>query len=439
MPILKLVRQILVAAARIVPHLGLVFRRNRRFLILDPFLTSPVSHNLNFDLGFRAALESKAWSVTVLANRYAYDRVIREAKAHRLFASPGYVDFSPFNEMFQLRNGDFHRDMCRFNFARFGADNIILLHTITAFELFGLARWYRDLPEDNRPCLIVYIQLGAAFGLHDKEEIAGAVSAYRSVALSLSRFPKVVLCTSSPRLLELFPAGTISARLFPFPMSWPAPLPPRANDQRIVFGYIGGLRRVKGFHLLAQAVVAVLEAVPNADFIINSPYNPEFADEISRLGGMGGRVQMRNSPPGSRAEYYKLFGEVDVVLNAYDPAQYEEATSMICLEAIGMGRGLITTAGTWAAETAKQLDAANVSMKDFSSESLVAAIADYLARHAELKEKAGLAQKRVREHHNVDAFLAATALPPLAGGNPDRPSLDGLKAVTLTPDCARSG
>ena len=409
---LKLVRQTLVAAARIIPHLGLTVRRGRRFLILDPFLTSAVSHNLNFDLGFRTALEGKGWSVTILANRYAYDGVVNEAKAHRLFASPGYAEFSPFFEAFQLRNGDFYRDIRLFNFADLGADNIVLVHTITVFELFGLARWYRELPKNRRPRLVIYIQMGAAFGLNDQDEIDYALDAYRSVARALSQIQGVVLCTSSQRLLDLFPAGTIAPHLFPLPMSWPALPAPRADDARVVFGYIGGLRRVKGFHLVADAIAAVLEAVPNADFLIHGPYNPEFAEDIARLRQMGHRVQMRDRPPASREEYYALFSEIDVVLNAYDPAQYGEATSMICMEAIGMGRGLITTSGTWAEEVAERLGAAKVAMKDFSSSALVEAIAAYSARCRELTAKAAVAQKEAREHHNVDAFLAATGLAP---------------------------
>lgn len=217
--ILKLVRRILVKAFRIVPHLSLIVRRKRRFLILDPFLTSPVSHNLNFDLGFRTALESKGWSVTILANRYAYDEVISEAKAHRLFASAGYVEFSPFFEAFQRRNGDFYRDLRLFNFASFGADNVVLVHTITVFELFGLARWYQELPKNKRPRLIVYVQMGAAFGLNDEDEIGYALDAYRSVARALSHIPGVVLCSSSQRLSDLFPVGTIASSLFPLPIA----------------------------------------------------------------------------------------------------------------------------------------------------------------------------------------------------------------------------
>lgn len=411
---LKLVRQTLIAAARIIPHLGLIARRRRRFLILDPFLTSPVSHNLNFNLGFRAALESQGWSVTVLTNRYAYDGVVKEAKAHRLFASAGYAEFSPFFDALQRRNGDFYRDIRLFNFASFGEDNVVLVHTITVFELLGLARWYQELPRNNRPRLIVYIQMGAAFGLNDKDEIAYASEAYRAAAGALSQIPGVVLCTSSQRLLNLFPAGTIAPHLFPLPISWPTEPASRADDRRVVFGYIGGLRRVKGFHLLVDAIAAVLEAVPNADFLIHGPFNPEFAEEISRLRQMGDRVQMRDRPPSSRDEYYALFSEIDVILNAYDPAQYGEATSMICLEAIGMGRGLITTSGTWAEEIAGRLGAANVTMKNFSSAALVEAIAAYSARCQELTAKAAIAQKEARQHHNVDAFLAATGLAPFA-------------------------
>jgi uncharacterized protein YdbL (DUF1318 family) len=129
---------------------------------------------------------------------------------------------------------------------------------------------------------------------------------------------------------------------------------------------------------------------------------------------MGSRVRVRERPSSNREGYYALFGEVDVILNAYDPAQYGEATSMICLEAIGMGKGLITTVGTWSEEMAGYLGAANVAMKDFSSPALADAITAHAARYQELANKAVVAQKRAREHHNVDAFLAEAGLDPFA-------------------------
>jgi glycosyltransferase involved in cell wall biosynthesis len=414
-PVLKFVRRTLITIARMAPHFGLVVKRPRRFFVFDPFLISAGSHNFNFDLGFREALERKGWSVTILANRYASDGVIADAKAHRLFVSTAYLEFTPFFEAFSRRNGDFYRDLRLFDFANFSPDNIVLVHTITAFELFGLARWYQELPESSRPRLIVYIQLGPALGLkNDTEEIRQVLEAYRSIGSTLSRNQGVILCTTSRRLADLFPAGSISPNLFPLPISWPAEQSPRPDNGRVVFAYVGGARDVKGFHLLPDAIATALDTVPNVDFLIHSPHVIEFSEEISRLRQMGSRVQVRERPPSNREGYYALFDEVDVILNAYDPTQYGEATSMICLEAIGMGKGLITTSGTWSEEIAGHIGAATVVMKGFSSTALADAIVTYATHYQELANKAALAQKRAREDHNVDTFLAATGLDPFA-------------------------
>jgi hypothetical protein len=188
----------------------------------------------------------------------------------------------------------------------------------------------------------------------------------------------------------------------------------RPDDGRVIFGYFGGSRKVKGFHLLPDAIATVLGMVPSAHFLIQCPYNEEFSEEISRLREMGGRVQMRERPLGSRDGYYATFGEMDVILNAYDPAKYGDATSMICIEAMGMGKGLITTIGNWAEEAAEEIGAANMVMRDFSSPALAEAIIGYAARRQEMANKAAAAQTRTREHHNVDAFLAATGLAPFS-------------------------
>jgi glycosyltransferase involved in cell wall biosynthesis len=412
MPVLKAIREIAIGAARASQHLRLVIRKPKRFLILDPFLTNSLGHNLSFALGFKETCKQRGYSFRVLANRYADQAVVSKGHIHRFFSSDGYVGFMPHLEAFWRRNADFYRELRLLNFANFAPENILLLHTVSVFELFGLARWYRELPAATRPRMVIYVQLGAEFGLDSADEIASVRSLYRMAAKKLAALPNVLICASSNGLLKMFDDEDVSAELFPLPIFWPPRQRSRPDDGRVIFGYFGGARKFKGFHLLVEAIPVVLATVPNADFLICCPYNSDLHEEFAALRKMGARVRLQEDAPAEQGEYYGQFANVDAILNAYDPARYREATSMICLEAIGMGKGVVTTGGTWSDDMARRLGAAMTTMKDFSPEALAEAIVTHTANRREFSSKNEAAQDRVREMHSVDSFLDAIGAKP---------------------------
>ena len=296
MSVMKALREFAISAVRLSHHFQLIFRKPRRVLILDPFLTNSLSHNLNFDLGFGEAFKRRGWTVRVLANRYADSMVISEGETYRFFSSEAYTGFTPYFDSFWWRNANFYADLRSLRFARFDIDNICLLHTITVFELFGLAQWYEELPGNGRPRLIIYIQLGAEVGLTGAEEVSIAKTTYKAAAHKLAKFPSVVICTSSEALLKLFDQEDVCTELVPMPIFWPPTQHARVDNGRVVFGYFGGARSVKGFHLIFDAVSAVLDTVTNADFVINCPYNPDFREDLTKLSRIGDRVRVRVVP-----------------------------------------------------------------------------------------------------------------------------------------------
>jgi hypothetical protein len=403
-PLLRAIRDAAINLIRASRQFSLVIPRSKRALILGPFLTETRGHHLNFDIGFIDSLKRRGWSVRVLANRYASDQVIAERNIYRFFSSEAYMAFSPYKRSFWQRNADFYQDLRLLNLSNFKADNIVLLHTITVLELFGLVRWYEELPRVGRPRLIIYIQLGAEFNLTDHDEMLQARASYRAVARDLAKFPDVMLCASSTGLLDCFDKDHVAPDLISLPICWPPMPQARPNDGRIIFGYLGGARAFKGFHLVTHAISAILDTLPNAYFFLGCPFNPEFAADFAKLAEMGDRVRITQGGY-ETTDYYSQFDEVDVVLNAYDPARYRNATSMICLEAIGMGKGIITMDGTWSNSAAHRLEAAVVTMREFSSLSLAEAIMEYSTNHETFSRRAKLAQVRVREMHNVDTFL----------------------------------
>jgi glycosyltransferase involved in cell wall biosynthesis len=432
-------RELLIDVARSLRHLSLAWHKQNRAFILDPFFTGTVGHHLNFNLGLKKVLADRGWSVTILANRYASRAAIKGSGAHRLLTSPGYITFQPFADALFRRNADFYRSLRLLNLTAFGPENLVIVHTITLFELQALARWYGELPAETRPRLIVYLQFPPSYQVQDSaSEVAFAYRLGSQIAQTLAAFERVTLCTSSPAIGAFFETKDSSPIQVPLPMSWPAVPSTRPNDGRLVFGFVGSAREDKGLPLLPDAIASILESCSDIDFVIQSSLStPD--PHWERLSQLGPRVRVSNKADLARDDYYAVFADLDCLLLPYDPGKYTEMTSMIGIEAIGMGKGLITTRGTWLQDVADAFDAPNVAMGEYSSAALAEAIRTYAGRRAAMTDKTARTQERIRHIYTVEGFLDAVNVgfaptaTPSAQDDPRRVAHRGVASIAHEP------
>jgi glycosyltransferase involved in cell wall biosynthesis len=121
----------------------------------------------------------------------------------------------------------------------------------------------------------------------------------------------------------------------------PALLPSRlvtSSDQRVIL-FIGQLIGRKGFDLLARAMPAVVQAVPQANFVFVS-HNRQGEAELQRLvaaGGVADRLHLLGSV--DEDEKIRLLRSADVIAA---PSRYE-GFGIPLIEGMAAGKPVVTT------------------------------------------------------------------------------------------------
>jgi glycosyltransferase involved in cell wall biosynthesis len=171
--------------------------------------------------------------------------------------------------------------------------------------------------------------------------------------------------------------------------------------------YIGGARKEKGFALLPDAITALAQ-IGTARFIIS------IRREDRREDSLGSTVErLRDLSPSvaiiegyiPRSAYLQLIEEASCVVLAYDPDRYRLRSSSILIEALGRGRPVITTAGTWMAGIVEEYALPPLFMKSFDAASLTETLCRFMkAPEPYLRAYASIASK-VRRDHNPARFF----------------------------------
>jgi hypothetical protein len=72
----------------------------------------------------------------------------------------------------------------------------------------------------------------------------------------------------------------------------------------------------------------------------------------------------------SKDQYFTQFCRANVILLPYDPDIYALRTSSVFLEALGLGRLVITTNGTWMAHELGKRSASGLTMQSYTAQAL---------------------------------------------------------------------
>src|SRR5665213_1349184 len=168
------------AAAR---SLGQLSRRTTkdRLIVFDPALLGYSGHHLEFARLLKIGLAS-SFDVKFYANFRAATRIIAELPAQPICYNsvyPGSGDFQTINAdartslVASLRKVDMHELTPR---------TIFLMHTLTVYQLTGLAEWFVSLPPAHRPKLFLQFQFPLEYGVHSDSEWPSALAIARQAA-----------------------------------------------------------------------------------------------------------------------------------------------------------------------------------------------------------------------------------------------------------------
>ena len=159
-------------------------------------------------------------------------------------------------------------------------------------------------------------------------------------------------------------------KLMPLPVLWPDDdvkniLP----ETGVVFGFYGGLRIEKGSRILAEAILRFVDRYSDTKFIVQAPYKD--TDEIAlRQLSVNPKIEIIRTNFKTKNEYFMQFCRSHVILLPYNPSDYRGRTSTVFIEALGLGRRVITTDATWMAHQLRRRPAAGLIMASYSAGAL---------------------------------------------------------------------
>ena len=227
----------------------------------------------------------------------------------------------------------------------------------------------------DRPKLCVQFQFPLTFRLaNDGATYQRAFNLARSSASVLAATGRVRFAANSASL-----ARQVSEQLdqrcavLPLPIRWPDFNSPLSPDPGPVFGFFGGLRPEKGASIIKEAIPQFAACHPDSRFLVQAPprkFNSSTVNNLERLP----QVELIRRDFEKKSDYFKQFTRVSCILLPYDPNEYADRTSGILIEALGLGRLIITTKGSWLSAEANRRGGNVIEMPSFTCDALFDAL-----------------------------------------------------------------
>jgi hypothetical protein len=125
----------------------------------------------------------------------------------------------------------------------------------------------------------------------------------------------------------------------------------------------------KGSRILAEALSSFTTRYLDTNFIVQAPPPENDETALQQLASIP-HVEIVRTKFKTKDSYFEEFCRSHFILLPYDPANYAVRTSTVFIEALGLGRPVITTNGTWMAHQLRQRPEAGLVMASYSAGAL---------------------------------------------------------------------
>ncbi len=258
----------------------------------------------------------------------------------------------------------FQRDLMRLLcLAGAGRDDHIFMPTAHARELLAIRRVLSALPEGAAPTFHLEfrhaLDVGATPDNPDFEHpyVTGHRAYFDFYRRELP-YSRVRLYTDTDELSEAYREFSgLEFTTLPIPFRTHLVTErPREPGRPLCIAFFGDVRDEKRFYWLPDLVDALADylAAGKVRFLVQATlvqpeWNPASHRALLRLKGMPSEdVRLVGlDGPLSPEDYYRLFGEADVLLCAYDPFAYSRRSSGTLTEAVAAGIPTVVPRGTW--------------------------------------------------------------------------------------------
>ncbi len=244
---------------------------------------------------------------------------------------------------------------------RASADDHVFIHTLGFRELLALVTCLatRFLPGDPLPFIHVLIRRDPDFLIDNYEHYSGY---FEVLAASAYFRRKIIFHTDTDLLSQAFAAlcgVPFATAPIPFDqsllLSALAARPPRQPDDPLTIVYLGDAREEKGYQYLPQALSILWRdyiAKGRVRFILQSNFNTPGGERgiLAASQNLAGFPSTSlKTEPLAPSEYYGILADADIVLIPYSARQYRYRSSGVLVEAMGAGKPVVTSAGSWMA------------------------------------------------------------------------------------------
>lgn len=310
------------------------------------------------------------------------------------------------------------------------ASDVLLVLTAHTQEIAGAATFLRER-NSRRRCTI-------ALNIHQIVPPASIAAEEYSLSYrrrwfrSLSRafracsglWPVLSIWSSPARRLQRMlsnlaavPVGRLPLALSPWPTILDRRPEPRLNNGQMHFAFLGDGRAEKNLNLIAACIRRYYYNAAHTSFLLqvvgvrglDHSARCALDESLASLALSSNVTIVRDSLPPE--EYHRATDAADAVLIPYDPRSYAARASSVFAEAVGIGRPLIVTAGTWmACEVARGAAAGEVFVcrpgnNRLSVSALRCSIETTRRTYQELRRHAELRASRYRRIHSGEVYL----------------------------------
>lgn len=383
-----------------------------RVINYDPMLRSMYSHHLAVSSliereSRRRGYECVTFSHTELPQDAAIGSCRREC-ASAVYSQ--WHDHSPSTALFMHSRESFviERDLDRLldaSFLRTG--DVVVMHTAMYEHLLGIFDWFSRCEVAIK--LRMVFQFPPSGRGSEESRLGHTLAQYAlgmweacdkdvrffadngELAQFLNSLSKVRFSTA-PLALDFMDVGAV-------------PIASSATRKGYCWVFGGEGRLEKGIDLVAPAWIAHQERFPDDTLFVDANLfevrlKAEFASANVSVRSFVG--------PMTGYSHFAHLSSADFLLAPYSPRQYQIRTAHMPIEALGVARPVVTTAGTWVARELETLpQRAGVCASEWTVRSLVDAMAEARASVDELREGARLAGPIVRDRYNVARFFDA--------------------------------
>jgi hypothetical protein len=328
-------------------------RRKKVLTVFDPSLKEFNGHHIEYARAIKEIC-GPTYDVRFYVNFRALTKILLSLRAQPICEESTYPPSGQFKAVYQRMTRFTVEALNRIDKRDVGPDAIFLMHTVSLYQLGGLAEWLLALPSFERPNLCLQFTFPLVNTASRKILPYGRAAAL--VATGKTRF------AANSKLL----ADHISKSLeqactaLPHSLRWPSLNQTIEPEPGIVFGFSGGLRFEKGASLMARAIPEFAARYPETRFLVHAPSSESDPSAIEALEGVP-QVELIRSNFHRKNDYFRQFRRASCILLPYDPVAYAYRPSGILIENLGLDRLIITTKESWCwAEAERYTDARNL-------------------------------------------------------------------------------